>query len=99
MSEELDTLEVQEDFEDFEDDESDDGVYVLVKLLESDLGIGISVPNDEPNGDYFMNIMDNLYRTSALQAIEGLIRSCERHERGVLAKEIRAFLETPTTLH
>ena len=81
------------------DDEDEEGVYVLVKLLESDLGIGISVPNDEPNGDYFMNIMDNLYRTSALQAIEGLIRSCERNERGVLAKEIRAYLDTPKTLH
>ena len=94
MNEELEILEIEED-----GDGDDEGVYVLVKLLESDLGIGISVPNDEPNGDYFMNIMDNLYRTSALQAIEGLIRSCERHERGVLAKEIRAFLETPTTLH
>ena len=94
MNEELEISEIEED-----DDEDEEGVYVLVKLLESDLGIGLSVPNDEPNGDYFMNIMDNLYRTSALQAIEGLIRSCERHERGVLAKEIRAFLETPTTLH
>ena len=94
MNEELEISEIEED-----GDGDDEGVYVLVKLLESDLGIGLSVPNDEPNGDYFMNIMDNLYRTSALQAIEGLIRSCERHERGVLAKEIRAFLETPTTLH
>ena len=99
MSEELDTLEVQEDFEDFEDDESDDGVYVLVKLLESDLGIGISVPNDEPNADYFMNVLDTLYKTATVQALENLIRSCERNERGVLAKEIRAYLDTPKTLH
>ena len=98
MIEEVKQLDLIEEFEE-DEDEDEDGVYVLVKILESELGIGLSVPNDEPNGDYFMNIMDNLYRTSALQAIEGLIRSCERHERGVLAKEIRAFLETPTTLH
>jgi hypothetical protein len=81
------------------DDEDEEGVYVLVKLLESDLGIGLSVPNDEPNGDYFMSVVDNLYRTATVQAIENLIKSCERNERGVLAKEIRAFLETPKTLH
>jgi hypothetical protein len=81
------------------DDEDEEGVYVLVKLLESDLGIGLSVPNDEPNADYFMSVVDNLYRTATVQAIENLIKSCERNERGVLAKEIRAFLETPKTLH
>ena len=81
MSEELDTLEVQEDFEDFEDDESDDGVYVLVKLLESDLGIGISVPNDEPNADYFMNVLDTLYKTATVQALENLIRACARRAK------------------
>ena len=98
MIEEVKQLDLKEDFEE-DEDEDEDGVYVLVKIRESELGIGLSVPNDEPNGDYFMSVVDNLYRTSALQAIEGLIRSCERHERGVLAKEIRAFLETPTTLH
>lgn len=100
MIEEVKQLDLIEEFEEDEDEDEDEGgVYVLVKILESELGIGLSVPNDEPNGDYFMSVVDNLYRTSALQAIEGLIRSCERHERGVLAKEIRAFLETPTTLH
>jgi hypothetical protein len=90
MNEELEISEIEED---------DDGVYVLVKLLESDLGIGISVPNDEPNGDYFMNVLDTLYKTATVQALENLIRSCERNERGVLAKEIRAYLDTPKVLH
>jgi len=92
MNEELEIPEI-------EDDEDDDGVYVLVKLLESDLGIGISVPNDEPNADYFMNVLDTLYKTATVQALESLIRSCEKNERGVLAKEIRAYLDTPKTLH
>jgi len=92
MNEELEISEI-------EDDEDDDGVYVLVKLLESDLGIGISVPNDEPNADYFMNVLDTLYKTATVQALENLIRSCERNERGVLAKEIRAYLNTPKVLH
>lgn len=92
MNEELEISEI-------EDDEDDDGVYVLVKLLESDLGIGISVPNDEPNADYFMNVLDTLYKTATVQALENLIRSCERNERGVLAKEIRAYLDTPKVLH
>ena len=92
MNEELEISEI-------EDDEDDDGVYVLVKLLESDLGIGISVPNDEPNADYFMNVLDTLYKTATVQALENLIRSCERNERGVLAKEIRVYLGTPKTLH
>ena len=100
MIEEVKQLDLIEEFEEIEEiDEDDDGVYVLVKILESELGIGISVPNDEPNGDYFMSVVDNLYRTATIQAIENLIRSCEKNERGVLAKEIRAFLETPKTLH
>ena len=92
MNEELEIPEI-------EDDEVGEGVYVLVKLLESDLGIGISVPNDEPNADYFMNVLDTLYKTATVQALENLIRSCERNERGVLAKEIRAYLDTPKVLH
>ena len=100
MIEEVKQLDLIEEFEEIEEiDEDDDGVYVLVKILESELGIGISVPNDEPNGDYFMSVVDNLYRTATIQAIENLIRSCERNERGVLAKEIRAYLEAPKTLH
>ena len=92
MNEELEIPEI-------EDDEVGEGVYVLVKLLESDLGIGISVPNDEPNADYFMNVLDTLYKTATVQALENLIRSCEINERGVLAKEIRAYLDTPKVLH
>ena len=94
MNEELEISEIEED-----GDGDDEGVYVLVKLLESDLSIGISVPVDEPNADYFMNVLDTLYKTATIQALENLIRSCERNERDVLAKEIRAFLEAPTTLH
>ena len=92
---------IEDDLEDdFEDGDGDDeGLYVLVKLLESDLGIGISVPVDEPNADYFMNVLDTLYKTATVQALENLIRSCERNERGVLAKEIRAYLEIPKTIH
>ena len=81
------------------DDEDEEGVYVLVKIQESELGIGFSVPNDEPNGDYFMSVVDTLFKTATVQALENLIRSCERNERGVLAKEIRAYLDTPKTLH
>lgn len=98
MIEEVKQLDLIEEFEE-DEDEDEDGVYVLVKILESELGIGLSVPNDEPNGDYFMSVVDNLYRTATVQAIENLIRSCEKNERGVLAKEIRAYLETPKTLH
>lgn len=94
MNEELEISEIEED-----GDGDDEGVYVLVKLLESDLGIGISVPVDEPNADYFMNVLDTLYKTSAVHALENLIRSCEKNERGVLAKEIRAYLDTPKVLH
>ena len=94
MNEELEISEIEED-----DDGDDEGVYVLVKLLESGLGIGISVPVDEPNADYFMNVLDTLYKTATVQALENLIRSCERNERGVLAKEIRAYLDTPKVLH
>lgn len=94
MNEELEISEIEED-----GDGDDEGVYVLVKLLESDLGIGISVPNDGPNADYFMNVLDTLYKTATVQALENLIRSCERNERGVLAKEIRAYLDTPKVLH
>jgi hypothetical protein len=94
MNEELEISEIEED-----GDGDDEGLYVLVKLLESDLGIGISVPVDEPNADYFMNVLDTLYKTATVQALENLIRSCERNERGVLAKEIRAYLDTPKVLH
>jgi hypothetical protein len=97
MIEEIKQLDLTEEFEEI--DEDDDGVYVLVKILESELGIGLSVPNDEPNGDYFMNVLDTLYKTATVQALENLIRSCERNERGVLAKEIRAYLDTPKVLH
>lgn len=90
-------LEILEDFED--GDEDDEGLYVLVKIQESELGIGLSVPVDEPNADYFMNVLDTLFKTATVQALENLIRSCERDERGVLAKEIRAYLDTPKTLH
>lgn len=90
-------LEILEDFED--GDEDDEGLYVLVKIQESELGIGLSVPVDEPNADYFMNVLDTLFKTATVQALENLIRSCERDERGVLAKEIRAYLNTPRTLH
>jgi hypothetical protein len=57
------------------------------------------VPVDEPNADYFMNVLDAFYKTATVQALENLIRSCERNERGVLAKEIRAYLDTPKVLH
>jgi hypothetical protein len=97
MIEEIKQLDLIEEFEEI--DEDDDGVYVLVKILESELGIGLSVPNDEPNGNYFMSVVDTLYRTAAKQSLENLIRSCEKNERGVLAKEIRAYLDTPKTLH
>ena len=80
-------------------DGDDEGLYVLVKIQESELGIGLSVPVDEPNADYFMNVLDTLYKTATVQALENLIRSCERNERGVLAKEIRAYLDTPKVLH
>jgi hypothetical protein len=94
MNEDLEILEIEED-----GDEDDEGLYVLVKIQESDLGIGLSVPVDEPNADYFMNVLDTIYKTATMQALENLIRSCERNERGVLAKEIRAYLDTPKTLH
>lgn len=94
MNEELEIPEIEED-----GDEDDEGLYVLVKIQESELGIGLSVPNDEPNADYFMNVLDTLFKTATVQALENLIRSCERNERGVLAKEIRAYLDTPKTLH
>jgi hypothetical protein len=94
MNEDLEILEIEED-----GDEDDEGLYVLVKIQESDLGIGLSVPVDEPNADYFMNILDTLFKTATVQALENLIRSCERNERGVLAKEIRAYLDTPEVLH
>ena len=97
MIEEINQLDVIEDFDEF--DEGEDGIYVLVKIHESEIGMGISVPNDEPHGDYFMSVLDSLYRTATIQAIENLIMSCEKNERGVLAKEIRAYLETPKTLH
>lgn len=94
MNEELEISEIEED-----GDGDDEGLYVLVKIQESELGIGLSVPNDEPNADYFMNVLDTLFKTATVQALENLIRSCERNERGVLAKEIRAYLDTPKTLH
>ena len=94
VNNQLDWIEELEDI-----DEDDDGIYVLVKIQEGELGIGISVPNDEPHGDYFMQVLDTLYKTSAVHALENLIRSCEKNERGVLAKEIRTYLETPKTLH
>ena len=94
MNEELEISEIEED-----GDGDDEGLYVIVKLLESDLGVGISVPVDEPNAEYFMNVLDTLYKTATVQALENLIRSCERNERGVLAKEIRAYLDTPKVLH
>jgi hypothetical protein len=94
MNEDLEILEIEED-----GGEDDEGLYVLVKIQESDLGIGLSVPVDEPNADYFMNVLDTIYKTATMQALENLIRSCERNERGVLAKEIRAYLDTPEVLH
>lgn len=94
MNEDLEILEIEED-----GGEDDEGLYVLVKIQESDLGIGLSVPVDEPNADYFMNVLDTIYKTATMQALENLIRSCERNERGVLAKEIRAYLNTPEVLH
>jgi hypothetical protein len=94
MNEELEISEIEED-----GDGDDEGLYVLVKIQESELGIGLSVPVDEPNADYFMNVLDTLFKTATVQALENLIRSCERNERGVLAKEIRAYLNTPKTLH
>ena len=93
MNEELDLIYGEEGEED------EDGVYVMVKILESELGIGLSVSSDEPNGNYFMSVVDTLYKTATVQALENLIRSCEKNERGVLAKEIRAYLDTPKTLH
>jgi hypothetical protein len=93
-AEQLDWVEELE-----EDEAEDDGVYVLVKIVENELGIGLSVPNDEPNGDYFMHVIDSLYKNATIHALENLIESCKRSERNVLAKEIRAFLDTPKTLH
>ncbi len=92
-------IATDEEFEGEEDGEDDDGVHVLVKIVESKLGVSLMVAKDEPNGEYFMNFLDTIYRTSAFEAIELLIRTCEKHERGVLAKEIRAFLESPQILH
>ena len=97
-AEQLDWVEELEEDE-TEDEAEDDGVYVLVKIEESDIGIGISVPVDEPNGDYFLHVMDTLYKNATIRTIENLIESCKRSERNVLAKEIRDFLETPKTLH
>jgi len=94
MNEDLEISEIEEN-----GDADDEGLYVLVKIQESALGIGFSVPVDEPNADYFMNVLDAFYKTATVQALENLIRSCERNERGVLAKEIRAYLDTPKTLH
>jgi len=93
-AEQLDWVEELE-----EDEDKDDGVYVLVRIVENELGIGLSVPNDEPNGDYFMHVIDSLYKNATIHALENLIESCKRSERNVLAKEIRDFLETPKTLH
>jgi len=85
--------------EELEEDEDDEGAYVLVRIVENELGIGLSVPNDEPNGDYFMHVIDSLYKNATIHALENLIESCKRSERNVLAKEIRDFLDTPKTLH
>ena len=93
-AEQLDWVEELE-----EDEEDEEGVYVLVRIVENELGIGLSVPNDEPNGDYFMHVIDSLYKNATIRTIENLIESCKRSERNVLAKEIRDFLETPKTLH
>ena len=92
-------LDWVEELEEDETEAEDDGVYVLVKIVENELGIGLSVPNDEPNGDYFLRVMDTLYKNATIRTIENLIESCKRSERNVLAKEIRDFLETPKTLH
>jgi hypothetical protein len=88
----------EEEFEEIAEDD-EEGVLVLVKIVEGELGVSLMVAKDEPNGEYFMNFLDTIYRTSAFEAIELLIRTCEKHERGVLAKEIRAFLESPQVLH
>jgi hypothetical protein len=88
----------EEEFEEIAEND-EEGVHVLVKIVEGKLGVSLMVAKDEPNGEYFMNFLDTIYRTSAFEAIELLIRTCEKHERGVLAKEIRAFLESPQVLH
>ena len=93
-AEQLDWVEELE-----EDADDDEGAYVLVRIVENELGIGLSVPNDEPNGDYFMHVIDSLYKNATIHALENLIESCKISERNVLAKEIRAFLDTPKTLH
>jgi len=93
-AEQLDWVEELE-----EDEDDEEGAYVLVRIVENELGIGLSVPNDEPNGDYFMHVIDSLYKNATIHALENLIESCKRSERNVLAKEIRAFLDTPKILH
>lgn len=56
----VEQLDRVEELEEDEDDE--EGAYVLVRIVENELGIGLSVPNDEPNGDYFMHVIDSLYK-------------------------------------
>ena len=79
--------------------EDPEGVFVRVELFVSEGGVGFSVPNGEPHAEVYMKALDNMNRTIAINTIQNLITSCEQHERGVLAKEIRAFLETSKSLH
>jgi hypothetical protein len=79
--------------------EDPEGVFVRVELFVSEGGVGFSVPNGEPYAEVYMKALENMHRTIAINTIQNLIMSCEQHERGVLAKEIRAFLETPKSLH
>lgn len=94
----------EEEFEEldvFEDDEDDeDGMYVLVKLHKDENGIGFSVHEEEEYGAEFFEILRETDAIITTRTLDNLITMCEKRERNVLARELRAFLtEGQTTIH
>ena len=95
-------LDMIDEFGEFpEDDEDDeDGMYVLVKLHKDEKGIGFSVNEEEKYGAEFFEILRETDAIITARTLDNLITMCEKRERNVLARELRAFLtEGQTTIH
>ena len=90
---------MREEFEEVFGEDPPEGIFIRVEMFVSEEGVGFSVPNEEPHADIYMKALDSMHKTIALNTLKNLITCCEQSERGVLAKEIRAFLETPKSLH
>ena len=90
---ELDMIDELGEFED-EDEEYEEGRFVLVELVEDAEGFGFVVDPDEPYGEDFMRILVKAEEVAAGRTLNQLLKCCEERERGVLANEIRQFLNS-----